>query len=127
MKTLRTMMRWLCWMVFAIWAFLTLVKSLLWSSFVFTAAWGPAGLMLLALLINAVPLPLFLWINRSAERHRHAFAGLAIGLLSLLLSEGLVELAAESDFLLMILWQAPVLAAMFTLTAFHQNETFALE
>ncbi len=127
MKILRTLLRWLCWMVFAAWTFLSLVKGILWLGYVVTAPWGPAIIVTLALLVHALPWFLFLWVNRSPERLRHAFPSLGLALLALLLSEGLLTIAVGPNSWEIILLQAAILAAMFTLTAFHQNESFALE
>lgn len=114
-------------MVFAAWTFLSLVKGLLWLGDVVIVPWGPAIIVTLAILVHALPWFLFLWVNRSSERLRHAFPSLGLALLALLLSEGLLTIAVGPNSWDVILFQATILAAMFTLTAFHQNESFALE
>ncbi|MBB5038391.1 hypothetical protein [Prosthecobacter dejongeii] len=127
MKILRTLLRWLCWMAFAAWTFLSFVKGIFWLAYLVTAPWGPAIVVTFALLVQALPWFLFLWVNRSPQRLLHAFPSLDLALLALLISESLLTIAVGTNSWDVILFQAALLAAMFTPTAFHQNESFALE
>ncbi|MES2738116.1 MAG: hypothetical protein V4672_17470 [Verrucomicrobiota bacterium] len=112
MKIIPSFLMFFGWFALVLWFFLTIVRSLLWLGFAFSPACEHPTLVVLSLVVYALPLLLFIWLNKLSNRDTHSLVNLTLGLACLLTSEALVAKAVGPNSLEVIIWQSLVLIVM---------------